>query len=140
MKCCSTMPHPLPSLNGLICHTTCPIPHNLRKLWPSSVSRTSRTCREYFFQNNETCSGTLKVRTTPSSYQTRTSTCTASQVLQQMISAHALTPRAMIGPSHIARIEAKLDYWREDPMLHAFHCMLHHAWCVEFKRTRNHFV
>ena len=25
-------------------------------------------------------------------------------------------------------VEAQLDYWREDPFLHAFHCILHHAW------------
>ena len=25
-------------------------------------------------------------------------------------------------------VEAQLDYWREDPMLHAFHCILHSAW------------
>ena len=28
------------------------------------------------------------------------------------------------------RIEIPLDYWREDPFLHAFHCILHHAWSL----------
>merc|ERR1719370_1060262 len=30
------------------------------------------------------------------------------------------------------RIEAQLDYWREDPFLHAFHCILHQAWSQLF--------
>ena len=34
------------------------------------------------------------------------------------------------------RVEAQLDYWREDPMLHAFHCILHAAWShCPFLRT-----
>ena len=47
---------------------------------------------------------------------------------------------ATFWPSHIARIEAKLDYWREDPMLHAFHCMLHHAWYVDSWENQSHFA
>ena len=80
------MRQPSPSSNGPTCRTTCQIRRRRQKPPLSSEARRWSLCREFFFPFQiENCSGTLRKRTTLSTFLHRTSIWT-KKIIGQMIS------------------------------------------------------
>ena len=140
-RCSLTMPHPSRSSGGIKIAS-----HFLSLLlsqdWHAQLCPESNTnpwshghLPKLIHQNTvsrfpfKTGSGILRGTTMRLSWRIRILTCMWGMSLQQ-VTGWQIEANSMTFLFFLHRVESQLDYWREDPMLHAFHSILHHAWCL----------
>ena len=109
---------------GLIFPTLSQIQRRPQKLWPSSGPQPSRPFREFLVNYD------LRRNSKGDDYALflDNQNFNLHKDLESPTRDRCIYPDRTKCNLFFNRIEAQLDYWREDPMLHAFHCILHAAW------------